>query len=154
VVLYRQVPEKLRKTKDVRIIGVLARIRTKYVSEVLLVVRFLHSFPRSSLYLSFSLFSHFVFSLLASLRLFPPKIIVSNSIIDQISLFSFLGTLTRQRIQWKYSRKEINNQNNDVPKSTEDKVYSAVVSPVTKLLPDDGPYVAETCCKYKNDCKS
>jgi hypothetical protein len=28
----------------------------------------------------------------------------------------------------------INNKNN-VPKSTEDKVYSAVVSPITKVLP-------------------
>jgi hypothetical protein len=51
-----------------------------------------------------------------------------------------------KRIQWKYSRKETNNKNNDVPKSTEDKVYSAVVSPITKVLPDNGPYVAEICC--------
>jgi hypothetical protein len=41
---------------------------------------------------------------------------------------------------------QYNNKNNDVPKSTEDKVYSAVVSPVTKLLPDHGPYVAEKFC--------
>jgi hypothetical protein len=40
-------------------------------------------------------------------------------------------------------------QNNDVPKGSEDKVYSVVVSPITKLLPDDGPYVVETCCKKK-----
>jgi hypothetical protein len=46
----------------------------------------------------------------------------------------------------KYSRKVTNNKNKDVPKCTEDKVYSAVVSPKTKVLPDDGPYVAEICC--------
>jgi hypothetical protein len=34
--------------------------------------------------------------------------------------------------------KETNHKNNDVPKSTEDKVYSEVVSPITKMLPDDG----------------
>jgi hypothetical protein len=46
----------------------------------------------------------------------------------------------QKKIQWKYSTKETNNKNNDVvPKSTEDKVYSEVVSPVTKLLPVDGP---------------
>jgi hypothetical protein len=45
--------------------------------------------------------------------------------------------------------KETNNKSNDAPKSTEDKVYSAVVSPITKMLPDDGPYGAETCCNEK-----
>jgi hypothetical protein len=29
--------------------------------------------------------------------------------------------------------KEINNNNNDVPKGTEDKVYSAVVSPIISV---------------------
>jgi hypothetical protein len=40
-------------------------------------------------------------------------------------------------------------QNNDVPKSTEDKVYSAVVSPITKMLPDDGPYVLKQVATRK-----
>jgi hypothetical protein len=53
--------------------------------------------------------------------------------------------IATKKIQWWYSRKETNNKNSDVPESTEDEVYSAVVSPVKKLLPDDGPYVAETC---------
>jgi hypothetical protein len=35
----------------------------------------------------------------------------------------------------------------------EAKVDSAVVSPLTKSLPDDGPHVAETCRKLKNICK-
>jgi hypothetical protein len=37
-----------------------------------------------------------------------------------------------------------------VPGSTEDKVDSAVVSPLIKSLPDDGPYAAETCRILKN----
>jgi hypothetical protein len=48
-----------------------------------------------------------------------------------------------------YSTKETNNKNNAVLKSTEVKVYSAVVSPVIKVLPDDGPHVGETCCNEK-----
>jgi hypothetical protein len=28
-------------------------------------------------------------------------------------------------------------------------VYSAVVSPITKMFPDDGPYKAKTCCNEK-----
>jgi hypothetical protein len=31
----------------------------------------------------------------------------------------------------------------------EDKVDSAVVSPLIKSFPDDGPYAAETCRKLK-----
>jgi hypothetical protein len=33
------------------------------------------------------------------------------------------------------------------------QVDSAVVSPLIKSLPDDGPYAAETCCKLENICK-
>jgi hypothetical protein len=61
--------------------------------------------------------------------------------------------IATKRIQWEYSRNEIQQQNNDVPGSTEDKVDSAVVSSLIKSLPDDGPYAAETCCKLKNKCK-
>jgi hypothetical protein len=32
------------------------------------------------------------------------------------------------------SYEKINNENNDVPKGTEDKVYSAVVSPVISVI--------------------
>jgi hypothetical protein len=42
-------------------------------------------------------------------------------------------------------------QQNDVPESTE--VDSAVVSPVIKRLPDDGPCAAETCRKLKDTYK-
>jgi hypothetical protein len=35
----------------------------------------------------------------------------------------------------------------------EDKVDSAVFSPLIKSLPDDGPHAAETCRKLKNICK-
>jgi hypothetical protein len=51
-----------------------------------------------------------------------------------------------KRIHWKYSTKETNNRNNDMPIGTEDKVYIAVVSLITKFLPDEYPRVAETCC--------
>jgi hypothetical protein len=38
-----------------------------------------------------------------------------------------------KKLGWKYSMKKINNNNNnDVPKGTEDKVYGAVVSPNNK----------------------
>jgi hypothetical protein len=46
--------------------------------------------------------------------------------------------------------KEI-QQNDDGRESTE--VDSAVVSPVIKYLPDDGPCTAETCRKLKDTCK-
>jgi hypothetical protein len=36
-------------------------------------------------------------------------------------------------IRWIYPTKEINKINNDVLKGTEDKVYSAVVSPVINV---------------------
>jgi hypothetical protein len=39
---------------------------------------------------------------------------------------------TRKK-RWKCPTKEINNQNNDVPKGTEDEVYSAVVSPIINV---------------------
>jgi hypothetical protein len=38
-----------------------------------------------------------------------------------------------QEIRWIYPTKEINNKNNDVPKGTEDKVYSVVVSPMISV---------------------
>jgi hypothetical protein len=38
-----------------------------------------------------------------------------------------------KKIQWKYPTKEIKNKRNDVPKGTEDKVYSAVISPVISV---------------------
>jgi hypothetical protein len=41
---------------------------------------------------------------------------------------------------------EINNKNNGVPKDTEYKMYSTVVSLIKKKLPDDGLCVVETCC--------
>jgi hypothetical protein len=44
--------------------------------------------------------------------------------------------------------KEIQQQNDDVPESTE--MDSAVVSPLIKRLPDDGPYAAETCRQLKD----
>jgi hypothetical protein len=47
--------------------------------------------------------------------------------------------------------KEIQQQNDDVPESTE--VDSAVVSPIIKHLPDDGPCAAETCRKLKDTYK-
>jgi hypothetical protein len=58
-----------------------------------------------------------------------------------------------ERIQWQYSRNEIQQQNNDVPGSMGRQVNSAVVSPLIKSLPNNGPYVAETCCKLENICK-
>jgi hypothetical protein len=39
--------------------------------------------------------------------------------------------IVSRKIKWKYSTKETYNRNNDVPKGTEDKVYSAVVCPLT-----------------------
>jgi hypothetical protein len=47
--------------------------------------------------------------------------------------------------------KEIQQQNDDVAKSTE--VDSAVVSPIIKRLHEDGPCAAETCRKLKGICK-
>jgi hypothetical protein len=55
----------------------------------------------------------------------------------------------QKRYNGSILRKKLTSKNNDVPRSTEDKVYSAGVSPITKLLPDDSPYVAETCCNEK-----
>jgi hypothetical protein len=46
-------------------------------------------------------------------------------------------------------KKRYNNKN--VPEST--KVDSAVVSPIIKHSPDDGPFTAETCRKMKEACK-
>jgi hypothetical protein len=47
--------------------------------------------------------------------------------------------------------KQIQQQNDDVRESTE--VDSAVVSPIIKRLPDDGPCAAERCRKLKDICK-
>jgi hypothetical protein len=47
--------------------------------------------------------------------------------------------------------KEIQQQNDDVAESTE--VDSAVVSPIIKHSPDDGPCAAETCRKLKDTYK-
>jgi hypothetical protein len=39
-----------------------------------------------------------------------------------------------KRLKWPPKRmKEINNKNNDIPKGTEDKVYSTVVSPIISI---------------------
>jgi hypothetical protein len=46
-------------------------------------------------------------------------------------------------------RLETKKKNNDVPKRTEDKVYSAVVSPITKMLPDDGPWLKHFATRNK-----
>jgi hypothetical protein len=44
--------------------------------------------------------------------------------------------------------REIQQQKDDVPERTE--VDSAVVSPIIKHLPDDGPCAAEICRKFKD----
>jgi hypothetical protein len=41
--------------------------------------------------------------------------------------------ITAKMIRWKYPTKEINNKNNDVPKGTEDKMYSVVGSPIRSV---------------------
>jgi hypothetical protein len=41
---------------------------------------------------------------------------------------------SRQITGWKYPTKKINNENNDVPKGTEGKLYSAVVCPNNKCF--------------------
>jgi hypothetical protein len=38
--------------------------------------------------------------------------------------------IAAKKMRWTFPTKEINNKNKDVPKSTKDKVYSAVVSPI------------------------
>jgi hypothetical protein len=42
--------------------------------------------------------------------------------------------IAAKKIRWIYPTKEINNKNNDMPKGTEDKVYSAVVSPIISVV--------------------
>jgi hypothetical protein len=41
--------------------------------------------------------------------------------------------ITAKKMRWIYPTKEINNKNNDMPMGTEDKVYSAVVSPIISV---------------------
>jgi hypothetical protein len=45
-----------------------------------------------------------------------------------------LSEIAAKNIRWKYPTKKNKNQFNDVPKGTEDKTYSAVVSPIAKVV--------------------
>jgi hypothetical protein len=57
--------------------------------------------------------------------------------------------IAAERIQWRYSRNEAQQQKQLHAWEYRRQVDSAMVSPIIKSLPDDGPYGAETCCKLE-----